>query len=212
VIESKIKNLISFLIVLPENPENDYLHIFNGLYAGLTSHVKWSKRRGLFIRTRILCDCFVYLCVQLQDKLPYHIENIKSNDSLYTEEDYKQTIFVKFQEVSEEIIKNIAEINSFEVPEVEPAIAITKINLNIVNIFLNYIMNCPMLINSVNTCVEVIKKNIKFLRSNALKGTKFVNMIGNIRETLRNIKKNLKDAATTKMIDDLALDLGINLS
>jgi len=212
VIESKIKNLISFLIVLPENPENDYLHIFNGLYAGLTSHVKWSKRRGLFIRTRILCDCFVYLCVQLQDKLPYHIENIKSNDSLYTEEDYKQTIFVRFQEVSEEIIKNIAEINSFEVPEVEPAIAITKINLNIVNIFLNYIMTCPMLLNSVNTCVEVIKKNIKYLRSNALRGTKFVNMIGNIRDTLKNIKKNIKDAGTTKMIDDLALDLGINLS
>ena len=117
--ESRIKALISFLIVLPENPENDYLHMFDGLYTGISKHFKWSKRRGLFIRTRILCDCLAYLCVQLQEKLPYHIENIKSNDSLYTEEEYKQTIFVRFQEVSEEIIKNLAEINSFEVPDIE---------------------------------------------------------------------------------------------
>ena len=53
-------------------------------------------------------------------------------------------------------------------------------------------MTCPMLLNSVNTCVEVIKKNIKYLRSNALRGTKFVNMIGSIRDTLKNIKKNIK--------------------
>lgn len=109
--ESKIKNLISFLIILPENPENDSLHVFNGLYAAVINYIKWTESKGIYYKTRLLLDFFTYLCVQMQEKLPYHVENVKSNDSLYPEPEFKEACFEKMQEVLLEIKKNLEEIN-----------------------------------------------------------------------------------------------------
>ena len=35
-----MKNMISFMIVLPDDPEKDYLHLFSGFY-GLLEMFKW---------------------------------------------------------------------------------------------------------------------------------------------------------------------------
>ena len=117
--EQRIKALLSFLIVLPENPESDYLHIFNGLYAALFNFFKWHPSTGIYAKTRILSDCFTYICVQMQEKLPYHVENVRSNDSLYTEPEFKQALFEKLQEILNEIDKNLKEINEKKCEDLE---------------------------------------------------------------------------------------------
>lgn len=43
MIQAYLKNMISFLLVLPENPENDYLYIMNGFRAALNVF-KWYKK------------------------------------------------------------------------------------------------------------------------------------------------------------------------
>lgn len=117
--EGRIKNLISFLVVLPEDPQNDYLHVFNGLYTGVMKYMKWTNNHGIYYRTRLLCDFYTYICIQLQEKLPYHVDNVKSNDALYPEPDFKEACWEKLQEVVKEIKDNLEEINNKEANDFE---------------------------------------------------------------------------------------------
>ena len=50
-----------------------------------------------------MIDFLAYLCIQVQEKLPYHIENVKSNDSLFAESEFKAEIFKKITEIIQEI-------------------------------------------------------------------------------------------------------------
>lgn len=57
----------------------------------------------MFYKITCLIDFLVYLCIQMQEKLPYHIENVKSNDSLFAETEFKNEIFKKITEIIQEI-------------------------------------------------------------------------------------------------------------
>ena len=37
----------------------------------------------------ILFDLIKYLCIQMQEKLPFHIAGVRSNDELFAEPEYK---------------------------------------------------------------------------------------------------------------------------
>ena len=49
-----------------------------------------------------------------------------------------------------------------------------------------------MLLNFINGCQVIIKKNMKYLKASSLKGTRFANILGLMKETFKNIKKNIK--------------------
>lgn len=57
----------------------------------------------MFYKITCLIDILVYLCIQIQEKLPYHIDNVKSNDSLFAETEFKTEIFKKITEIIQEI-------------------------------------------------------------------------------------------------------------
>lgn len=105
-----LKNLISFMIVLPENPENDYLHVLSG-FKNAIDVFKWNKKTGIFYKITFLLDFLAYLCIQLQNKLPYHIENVKSNDALFAETEFKTEIIKKINEILNEISTSQTELD-----------------------------------------------------------------------------------------------------
>jgi hypothetical protein len=97
-----IKSLLSLLVVLPENPENDYLHISTGFKAAMDLF-KWNKKTGIFNKIIFLIDFVAFLCIQLQPRLPYHYENVKSNDSLFVENEFKLEVVERINETLTEV-------------------------------------------------------------------------------------------------------------
>jgi len=88
---SDLSSLVSFSIVLPDNPESENLEIYAGLVPILDSF-KWSAKRGNIYKLRYIKDLLSYLCVQKQDNFPYHIEGVKSNDKLFADADFKNDV------------------------------------------------------------------------------------------------------------------------
>lgn len=74
--------IISFLIVMPDDPETDYLFLFNGLYQAF-SVAKLKTNLEFIVRFQFYTQCTVYLSCQAQEKLPFHIEGVISNDGLF---------------------------------------------------------------------------------------------------------------------------------
>lgn len=89
-------------MVLPENPENDYLHISIGFKTAMDLF-KWNKKTGVLNKIVFLIDFVAFLCIQLQPKLPYHIENVKSNDSLFVENEFKLEVIETINQTLKEV-------------------------------------------------------------------------------------------------------------
>jgi len=71
----------------------------------------------VFYKLTCLIDFLAYLCIQIQEKLPYHIENVKSNDSLFAESEFKNEIFKKITEIIQEISTTQNELD-FHSPDI----------------------------------------------------------------------------------------------
>lgn len=76
-----------------------------------------NKKTGVFYKLTCLVDFLIYLCIQIQEKLPYHIENVKSNDSLFAETEFKNEIFKKISEIIQEIATTQNELD-FHSPDI----------------------------------------------------------------------------------------------
>lgn len=57
-------------------------------------------------------DCLAYLCSICQESLPYHVENVKSNDELYRESDYKEAVTNRINEVAADIHARINDLGA----------------------------------------------------------------------------------------------------
>lgn len=90
-IHEELSNLVSYMIVLPDNPENDNLHIFSGFVSILDS-LRWSSKNGDVYKMALIKDLLIYLCVQRQENFPYHIEGVRSNDKLFIDQDFHLSI------------------------------------------------------------------------------------------------------------------------
>ena len=82
-IENFSKSLLGFLIVVPSNPDDPFqlirafINIFNDETLKKTSLV-------LKLKLSIYISLVKFLYAQLQNKLPYHIFNVESNDEIFT--------------------------------------------------------------------------------------------------------------------------------
>lgn len=74
--------IISFMIVMPDDPESDYLFLFNGLYQAF-SISKFKSNLEHILRLQFYTNCAVYISSQAQERLPFHIEGVTSNDGLF---------------------------------------------------------------------------------------------------------------------------------
>jgi hypothetical protein len=90
-----LNELVSFMIVLPDNPELEYLGLYNGVYS-IVEIIKWyykssiifrNPKNGGILQLQLLINFMQYLCTSVQERLPYHVEGVKSNDSLFNKDD-----------------------------------------------------------------------------------------------------------------------------
>ena len=56
--------MIGILMVLPENPENEYFHVYTGLKKSIEI-IKFPLKHQAVYKLSILIDCLIYLCWQL---------------------------------------------------------------------------------------------------------------------------------------------------
>lgn len=67
-------------------------------------------KTGYYAELELRVDCLGYLCTECQEQLPYHVENVKSNDELYTESEYKEAMMNRINEVAADIHSRIKDL------------------------------------------------------------------------------------------------------
>lgn len=60
------------MIVIPDDPEKEYLFLFNGLYQAFEG-AKWKTGYENILKMIFYTNCIRYLSCQAQEKLPFHI-------------------------------------------------------------------------------------------------------------------------------------------
>ena len=65
----------------------------------------------------------VYLSVQLQEKLPFHVVNVRSNDALYADTEFKNKVF------------EMMEIISTDISEIQKDLDFSVLDINVIFFF-----------------------------------------------------------------------------
>lgn len=91
-LNNMIKKLLSLLVVIPDNPENAF-QIIKGIINCMNSLEKLTISSQIMVIYKdiflinIYSEIVKYLSTQLQIKLPYHVQNVDSNDEIFCGED-----------------------------------------------------------------------------------------------------------------------------
>ena len=110
-IENFSKSLLGFLIVVPSNPDDPFqlirafINIFNDETLQKTTLV-------LKLKLSIYVSLVKFLYAQLQNKLPYHIFNVESNDEIFTgDEQFEQMGHSLIAQIISDILDDISEFD-----------------------------------------------------------------------------------------------------
>lgn len=112
-----MKNLVSFLIIVPSNPESPYqlingiMNIFSQEQPGSLVSSMYSSKMKIKLTTYI--NLINYFSTQLQFKLPYHVFNVDSNDEIFTsDEGFKTEGHTLLETILQDILNDISEFDS----------------------------------------------------------------------------------------------------
>jgi hypothetical protein len=106
-----IGNFISFLVVVPSNPEAPFQLIqgISNLFAEVTTRTTYLIRFKIIVNLALV----KYITVQFQNKLPYHILNVDSNDEIFTkDENFRNEGQALLDQIISEILADISELDS----------------------------------------------------------------------------------------------------
>ncbi|KAI1301607.1 hypothetical protein HDE_02842 [Halotydeus destructor] len=76
---SYVSNLLSFMLLVPDHPDQEPLYLYRGLYNSVIER----KFENPDLRALLLLKFLAFLSAASQPSYPYHIANIDSNDTLY---------------------------------------------------------------------------------------------------------------------------------
>ena len=103
-------NILGFLIVVPSNPDNFFENIF--AIMSLMEKKTWNKK-SVLNRVKIYIAIFNYLCTQAQDKLPYNINRVDSNDTIFLGDDqFFSELEQNLVKVFDQIVNVMGELNN----------------------------------------------------------------------------------------------------
>lgn len=103
-------NLLGFLVVVPSNPDNYFENIY-GIMSVMEKKT-WNKK-SMLSRVKIYIGIFNYLCTQAQDKLPYNINRVDSNDTIFLGDDqFVVTLESTLEKVFDSIVNIMSELNN----------------------------------------------------------------------------------------------------
>jgi len=105
-----LRVLLSFLVVVPGNPEFGPFYIVNMLLKELPRYA-WPT--GSTYRPKIFTDILVLLCTYAQETHPYSVPNVESNDVLYSGDDeYREELDTRIQQCMTYIETQLTEFES----------------------------------------------------------------------------------------------------
>ena len=106
------------MVVVPSNPEDQYFQIAEGMIQLIKQH-DWSEDKHFLMRCRIYAGIIRYLTAQLQDKLPYGIPYVNSNDTIFIgNEDFRREANQLMDFCFGEILQVITELNDVKAEHV----------------------------------------------------------------------------------------------
>ncbi|XP_067673421.1 VPS35 endosomal protein-sorting factor-like [Haliotis asinina] len=122
-----IYNFVSTLLVTPDNPEAGVMYLLRGLLNVLQDYT-WdnsSDARAL-VYTRVIA----MLSASCQERFPYHIDKVDSNDSLYGSDPKYLTEVKKMSSMLiEQILNHLKTLSSPETAKRQSAVALELVNV-----------------------------------------------------------------------------------
>jgi hypothetical protein len=190
-----IKNLVSFLIVVPSNPESPFqlisamMNIFT--IENSENQEKESKSNNTrsnyhVTKMKIKLNSFIclikYLSAQLQFKLPYHIPNLDSNDEIFpSDENFRLEGNNLIDTIMQEILSDISELDSklpnYENEEYE---FLTIFCLSCAETFGSSFEETKFLRSVINKMVELAKNYLEHMKKSLSYKAKVENYLGYI--------------------------------
>ena len=93
---TNLRVLLSFIIIVPGNPEFGPFYIVNMLLRELPRY-EWPA--GSPYRVKVFMEILTVLCSYAQETLPYHVPGVESNDTLYAgDSDYSAELHTRVQQ------------------------------------------------------------------------------------------------------------------
>lgn len=173
-----LRSLGNFLLMVPDSPEAApfvNLDVFVDTYRGM----KLTGEDKLFFLDG-LHTAIVYLTIQQQDKLPYRLKNVKSNDQLFKGEQHQNAIMDKLMTLFEDFYGLLEELKDPK-SSTQPA-ETAHLALRI--------------IHSLTAAFKektVINKSVKALLTLAGECIKLLKNKGEIRRTVRHLKRTIRE-------------------
>ena len=165
-------NLLGFLVLVPSNPDDPFVLIraFINIFTDQTL-----QKTLLVMKTKlkIYLSLVKFLTTQMQNRLPYHIFNVDSNDEIYTgDEEFKKNGQILIENIISEILNDISEydgrLTPFDYDEYEFMIICCG---TCIELFRQNFEKTPFQINVRNKMNELIGKYIQCLSNNKTIGT-----------------------------------------
>lgn len=113
-----LQQIVGFLFVMPDDPENEFLFLFNGLMNAFEM-IKFAEKTAPAYKLRFYSDCLAYLNAQVQERLPFHIEGVDSNDFLFKTKEFRKAVLDRLMELFSKLEDTTATIDKVIVNEVE---------------------------------------------------------------------------------------------
>lgn len=87
-----LQNMMSTLVVIPDNPEQGVLYLLTGVLNLIEKHFAWEN---VDIKFSLLVKSLVALSALRQEEFLYHVNGVESNDTLYgSDNKYLKVIFL----------------------------------------------------------------------------------------------------------------------
>lgn len=106
-----INRMLGFMVVVPSNPEDQYFILVDGMLS-LVDDATWTADVGCKMRCEIYINVVRFLASQVQEKLPYRIKNVNSNDQIFIgSEDFEQEANKMMDFCFSQILEKITQMN-----------------------------------------------------------------------------------------------------
>lgn len=175
----RFKSIMNFLLVLPDSPETDH---FKNL-STVVGAVKKMELRGddkMFEVDLIHCAIH-HLAVHHQDRLPFRLKLVKSNDQLYRSADYKEAIIERMMEMFEDLFTAATEVHE-RVASLQRHADVCHASLKIVHTLALSFDPKAVINKLIKLCLSLAGDCIKQIKN---KGDK--------RRTVRHLKRTIRE-------------------
>jgi len=114
-IVEQVLHMLGFLVIVPSNPEEGFFQIVEGIVQLIKLH-DWSADASSELQVRIYAGCVSYLASQVQDKLPYQVDYVNSNDQIFIGNDeFKQEANQLMDDLFAQVLEVITKLNEEKV-------------------------------------------------------------------------------------------------